>query len=163
MPVRDRYTSIMRVSIQPAPDADQSPQSATSDGSTGGLPDVDTPERLGEFLRDFYQDVAQDDLLGPMFNEIAQVDWADHIPKITGFWSRFLFGIRGYTGNPMAAHFRIHDQSPFTTDHFVRWLELFHDALDAGWQGENVARMKTLALNVARVHSKQLGVTGETE
>jgi hemoglobin len=58
----------------------------------------------------------------------------------------------------MAAHFHIHGQRPFTAEHFVRWLELFHDALDANWQGENVDRMKHLALNVAKVHSKQLGL-----
>ncbi len=144
-----RYKEMVRVTMRSTPNPEP---------TTSGLPDIDTPERLGAFLRDFYQDVAQDLLLGPMFNEVAQVNWHEHIPKIAGFWNRFLFGIRGYDGNPMAAHFHIHGQRPFTAEHFVRWLELFHDALDANWRGENVERMKHLALNVARVHSKQLGL-----
>ncbi len=125
----------------------------------GPLPDIDSSECLQSFLRDFYQDVAQDQLLGPMFNDVAQVDWATHLPKIASFWNRFLFGIEGYAGNPMAAHMSVHEQRPFTMDHFVRWLELFHDALNANWQGENVERMKGLAANVARVHASQLGIT----
>jgi len=33
--------------------------------------DLDTPEEIAEMVRRFYADVAQDDLLGPMFNDVA--------------------------------------------------------------------------------------------
>ena len=39
--------------------------------------DLDGPEEVSEMVRRFYQGVAQDDLLGPMFNDVAQVDWND--------------------------------------------------------------------------------------
>ena len=51
-------------------------------------------------VRRFYSDVTQDDLLGPMFNEVAHVDWCEHLPKLAAFWGRALLGIPGYTGNP---------------------------------------------------------------
>lgn len=112
-------------------------------------------------VRRFYQDVAQDDLLGPMFNDVAQVDWAEHLPKLTAFWCRALLGIPGYQGNPFMAHRLVHEQVPFTEAHFLRWLELFHETLDDGWSGPNVDRAKELAGNVARVHQHQLvGGTG---
>ncbi len=44
-------------------------------------------------VRRFYQDVAQDDLLGPVFNDVAQVEWSEHLPKLTMFWCRALLGI----------------------------------------------------------------------
>ena len=45
---------------------------------------------------DFYREVAFDDLLGPMFGEVAEVDWATHIPKLIDYWCRVLLGQPGY-------------------------------------------------------------------
>ena len=46
--------------------------------------DLDSPGEIAEMVRRFYQDVAQDDLLGPVFNDVARVDWNEHLPKLTG-------------------------------------------------------------------------------
>ncbi len=129
-----------------------------SSGPQRGEPtgDLDTPEEIAEMVRRFYQDVAQDDLLGPMFNDVAQVDWSEHLPKLTAFWCRALLGIEGYVGNPYRAHALVNDQAPFTHAHFERWLELFHEAVELGWTGPNAARALMLAHNVARVHAGQL-------
>jgi len=122
--------------------------------------DLDTPDQVAEMVRRFYQDVAQDDLLGPMFNDVAQVDWSEHLPKLTAFWSRALLGIEGYSGNPFRAHALINARSPFTVAHFERWLQLFADTVELGWTGPNADRALALARNVARVHSGQfLGVS----
>lgn len=107
-------------------------------------------------VRRFYQDVAQDDLLGPMFNDVAQVDWPEHLPKLTAFWCRALLGIEGYVGNPFRAHALVHERSPFTLAHFERWLDLFVETIEGGWAGPNAGRALDLAHNVARVHSQQL-------
>ena len=107
-------------------------------------------------VRRFYQDVAQDDLLGPIFNDVAEVDWAEHLPKLTRFWCRALLGMEGYVGNPYRSHSLINDQARFTLAHFARWLELFEDTIDVGWVGPNAERALALAHNVARVHSSQL-------
>jgi hemoglobin len=118
--------------------------------------DLDSPEQIAEMVRRFYQDVAQDDLLGPMFNDVAQVDWAEHLPKLTAFWCRALLGIEGFVGNPFRAHALIHAQEPFTAAHFERWLSLFHEIVQGGWAGPHVDRALALANNVARVHAAQL-------
>lgn len=118
--------------------------------------DIETVADVTEMVRRFYRDVAQDDILGPVFIDVAQVDWSEHLPKLTAFWSRVLLGIHGYSGNPMQAHYEIHDRSPFTDAHFERWLSLFHDTVRCGWVGPVADRALTLAKNVARVHSTQL-------
>lgn len=118
--------------------------------------DLDTPEEIAEMVRRFYADVSMDDLLGPMFNDVAQVDWSEHIPKLAAFWQRALLGLEGYFGNPFRAHAMIHMQRPFTAAHFERWLTLFHETLDLGWTGPLTDRARMLANNVARVHSNQL-------
>lgn len=116
---------------------------------------VDAAE-VGELVRRFYFDVAQDGLLGPIFNNVAHIDWGVHVPLEATFWCRMLFGQRGYDGNPLRAHQRIHELSPFRAEHFERWLELFLEAVDIGWAGPNADRVKRVACNVARVHSGQL-------
>ncbi len=118
--------------------------------------DLDSPEEIAEMVRRFYADVAQDELLGPLFNDVAQVDWSAHLPKLTAFWCRALLGLPGYVGNPFQAHAHIHRQRPFTAAHFERWLSLFHETLELSWVGPRADRAAELADNVARVHSQQL-------
>ncbi len=118
--------------------------------------DLDSPEEIGEMVRRFYQDVAQDDLLGPVFDDVAQVVWAEHLPKLTAFWCRALLGIDGYVGNPFRAHALVHARAPFTDAHFDRWLQLFHDTVELGWVGPGADRALALADDVARVHRHQL-------
>jgi hemoglobin len=118
--------------------------------------DLDDREAVAEMVVRFYRDVAMDDLLGPLFNDVAQVDWTEHLEKLTAFWCRALFSTPGYEGNPFRSHQNIHAQRPFTTAHFERWLDLFFGTVDSGWAGPNVEKAKALANKVARVHRHQL-------
>lgn len=118
--------------------------------------DLDSPEDITEMVRRFYADVAMDDLLGPVFNDVAQVDWSAHLPRLAAFWSRALLGQPGYSGNPFQAHARVHQQQPFTPAMFERWLSLFEETLELGWVGPNADRALALAQNVARVHREHL-------
>ncbi len=118
--------------------------------------DVDTPEDVDDLVRTFYGAVVQDDLLGPLFEEVAQVDWAEHLPKLSAFWCRALFGTPGYIGNPYARHREVHVRSPFSAAHFDRWLDLFQETIDERWSGPNAEIIKELASNVARVHGASL-------
>ena len=118
--------------------------------------DLDDPTEITEMVRRFYVDVAQDGLLGPVFNDVARVDWSEHLPKLAAFWARALLGRTGYSGNPFRAHLIIHSRQPFTAEHFVRWLEQFHETLDLGWSGPVTEHAKAMARKVAAIHSKQL-------
>ena len=128
------------------------------DGNVSARPtgDLRNSDDVAELVRRFYRDVAQDDLLGPIFNDVARVDWAEHLPKLTAFWCRALFGTVGYAGNPFRAHQLVHVRHAFTAAHFDRWLQLFFETVDLGWAGANAEKVKELASNVARVHHQQL-------
>jgi hemoglobin len=119
------------------------------------VPDLDHPDEISELVRRFYADVAQDDLLGPVFEDVAGVDWSEHLPKLTAFWCRALLGQVGYSGNPYRAHALVHARQPFTPAHFERWLTLFGDTI-ADSDGPNADRALELVADVARVHSRQL-------
>jgi hemoglobin len=118
--------------------------------------DLDDPGEVTEMVRRFYSDVAQDDLLGPIFNTVVRVDWSEHLPKLTEYWCRLLLGQAGYSGNPLRAHLLVHQKSPFTDQHFERWLDLFCETVDLGWTGPNAEQAKTFAVRVARAHGRQL-------
>jgi len=118
--------------------------------------DLRDPGEVAEMVRRFYGDVAQDDLLGPMFNNVARVDWSEHLPKLTDFWCRLLFGLPGYAGNPLRAHQLVHAKRAFTDQHFERWLDLFSETVDLGWTGPNAEKVKAFAVKVARAHRRQL-------
>lgn len=118
--------------------------------------DLDDEVEIAELVRRFYADVAQDDLLGPIFEDVAHVDWVEHLPKLTAFWCRILLSKPGYEGNPFRAHLEVHRRSPFTSGHFERWLDLFHDEVDLGWSGPVAEQAKAFARRVAAVHAKQL-------
>ena len=118
--------------------------------------DLEDPAEVGELVQRFYREVAQDELLGPMFNDVARVDWSEHLPKLVAFWCRALFGTVGYTGNPFRAHQLINAQRAFTPAHFERWLDLFEETVDLGWTGPNADKVKAIGTNVAHVHSHEL-------
>jgi hemoglobin len=118
--------------------------------------DLDDEVEIAELVRRFYADVSQDALLGPVFEDVAQVDWSEHLPKLTAFWCRTLLGLPGYAGNPFQAHREVHERSPFTARHFERWLDLFDETIELGWVGPNADRARALAANVAQVHCQHL-------
>lgn len=118
--------------------------------------DLDTVENIEEMVRRFYRVVAQDSLLGPMYNNVAQVDWSVHVPKLASFWCRALLGSDGYEGNLSRAHERVTAIEPYTPAHFERWLDLFHETVEEGWTGPNTERALRMAHHVAEAQQRRL-------
>jgi hemoglobin len=118
-------------------------------------PDLDGRERIRGFVRDFYRDVAQDDLLGPIF-AAAHVDWPAHLATLTDFWVWQLLGERGYTGNPLRAHAAVDDLVGFRAEHFARWLAIFDETVDERFAGRHAELAKQRARRMARALARLL-------
>ena len=112
------------------------------------LPDLDDVVGIETLVRAFYRRAAMDDLLGPVF-EAADVDWASHIPTVVDFWCWQLLQQPGYTGNTLRAHEELQAATPFTTQHFERWLELFDDTVDDLFAGPHAENAKARAAKMA--------------
>lgn len=125
--------------------------------------DLDDPSEVAELVRCFYAKVDVDDLLGPMFHEVAGVDWPEHLVKLTAFWCRALFGIPGYRGNPFRAHALVHARRSFTVEHFERWLTLFAQTLEDGWQGPKADQAIDVARKVPRCTPTNWWVTWQRQ
>lgn len=108
-----------------------------------GRYDLATHDDVARFVRDFYRQVAMDDVLGPVF-EAASVDWPRHIATLTDFWAWQLLGDDAYVGNPLLAHRPVHARTPLGVAHYDRWVQILDDTLDAGFAGPvtEVARVR---------------------
>lgn len=84
-----------------------------------------TLNNIRNLVEHFYKNVQQDDLLGPIFNDIAKVDWDHHIDLICQFWNSILLKTNEYHGNAYRKHVILGEKVRLTELHFTRWLKLF--------------------------------------
>jgi len=99
----------------------------------------------------FYERVRMDDTIGPIFNEVARVDWNKHLPVMYSFWENIIFQTGDYAGNPMSAHFKLHKMHPLEKPHFERWKSIFLETTDELFQGDHAELAKQRALSIATV------------
>jgi hemoglobin len=113
-------------------------------------PEADIGDRsdIELFVRDFYRQAAMDGVLGPIF-AAAAINWNAHIETLVDFWSWQLFGQRGYDGNPLRAHEPVHARTPFSAEHYERWLALFEDTIDHSFVGPVADLAKARARKMA--------------
>lgn len=97
----------------------------------------------------FYEKVKTDTIIGYLFNDIAQVDWTNHLPKMYDFWENILFYKGNYSGNPMTAHKELHQKSAMTQQHFQHWIFLFKTTVDELFSGTKAEEIKDRAFNIA--------------
>lgn len=117
-------------------------------------PDLSSPKEIARLVRTFYARVALDDLLSPVFNDQAQVHWPEHWDNITAFWCKLELGIPGFAGTPTQTHSALSSVIPFRAEQFGRWVQLFHDTIDKGWDGPHAASIKQRAAQIAKMQSR---------
>lgn len=84
-----------------------------------------TKAHIEKLVIQFYQQVQKDDLLGPIFNDVAKVDWEQHIPLLCQFWNNIMLKTNEYHGNAYLKHVMLGQQTNIREEHFSRWLALF--------------------------------------
>ena len=123
---------------------------------TTEVPDLDRRSHIHDAVVAFYREVVFDDVLGPVFDEVAEVDWAIHMPTLVSYWCRVLLGETA-SGLPMlAAHARIHSLEPLTGEMFDRWYVLWASTIDDRWAGPGAERAKAHAARIATTMAKRV-------
>lgn len=110
--------------------------------------DIESRRDVHDLVVGFYREVVFDDLLEPVFGEVAEVDWALHIPRLVDYWCKVLLGERGYMGALIASHQHVHDIEPLRIEHFDRWYALWERSIDLGWTGPTAERAKRHAARI---------------
>ena len=110
----------------------------------------------------FYTKVRADETIGYLFNDVAQVNWALHLPRMYDFWENILFQTGGFKGNPMAAHVQLHQRSPLTAAHFEQWLKLFLATVDELFDGDMAELIKQRARSISTMMQIKVHPSGDS-
>ena len=121
--------------------------------------DIEGMEDIRLLVDTFYGKVRADDLLKDLFNERIQNRWPEHLEKMYRFWQTVLLEEHTYQGSPFPPHARLAVDS----EHFNRWVKLFHETVNelfdgeratrAKWQGQRMAEMFHYKIEYYRINS----------
>lgn len=113
------------------------------------MKDIENRDDIMLLVNTFYDKVQKTDELNYFFNDIAQLDWEAHLPKMYDFWETILFHKSGYKGNPMVKHVNLHKIAPLKRANFDTWLLLFKTTVDELFEGEMATKIKIRAISIA--------------
>jgi hemoglobin len=116
--------------------------------------EIKTMEQIKELVDKFYGKVNADELLSPVFNQEAKVNWEEHLPKMYKFWGTQLIGTGDYSGRPFPPHTELH----IGKAHFERWISLFLETVNENFTGEVAEIAKQKAGNIAAIFQHKLGL-----
>lgn len=118
--------------------------------------DIESRADLEMLLTDFYRAATRDEKIGYFFTEVARLDIEAHLPVITNFWEKILFGAKAYYGNPFVVHQRLDEQAALNPEHFTRWVEIFQATVDQHFAGRTAQMAKMRAAAIAHNMSNAL-------
>jgi hemoglobin len=113
------------------------------------MKDISNREDIKLLIDTFYSKVQTNKELGYFFNDVAQVDWESHLPKMYDFWETILFHKAVYKGNPMKKHVALHQLAKLKKEHFEIWLGLFKTTVDELFEGDKTEQIKNRASSIA--------------
>src|SRR5690554_2396183 len=100
----------------------------------------------------FYSKVQQDDLIGPIFNEVIKNNWPTQLGKMYRFWQTVLLNEHTYHGTPFMPHINL----PISRPHFERWMGMFNETVDELFEGEVADEAKWRADKMAQMFMHKL-------
>lgn len=118
--------------------------------------DIATEADIKSLVDSFYQKVNADELLSPIFNGVARVDWAEHLPTMYRFWGSLLLRHNTYQGQPWPKHAPL----PVNAAHFSRWLSLFKQTVDEQFAGPKAVEAKNIAASIADTFQNRMRQKG---
>ena len=116
--------------------------------------DIQTEEDIKALVDAFYAKVNEDALLSPIFNDVAKVNWEEHLPHLCRFWSTLLFRTMTFQGQPFPKHMVL----PVKREHFDRWIGLFVETVDQLFAGPKAEEAKGYARSIADTFQLRMGL-----
>ncbi|MEZ4722380.1 MAG: group III truncated hemoglobin [Flavobacteriales bacterium] len=95
----------------------------------------------------FYARIREDELLAPVFNQIIEDRWPEHLEKMYRFWQTVLLNEHTYHGSPFAPHAKL----DVNKAHFERWIDLFYQTIDEYFTGTVADEAKWRAARMAEM------------
>ncbi|WP_026819072.1 group III truncated hemoglobin [Arthrobacter castelli] len=125
------------------------------------LPDLQDRDDVYDLVNSFYQRAFNDELLGPIFLDVAQMDLQAHMPIMCDFWETVLFRAGLYKRNALQKHVDLHAKAPLGLEHFDRWLAIWTANVDDRYAGPKAELAKVQAGRIAQsIHRRLQGRSG---
>jgi hemoglobin len=118
------------------------------------MKDIQNKDDIKVLVDAFYAKVNEDELLSPIFNQIAKVNWEAHLPRMYQFWASLLLDANEYRGQPFDKHAEHSDH--IHAKHFDRWILLFNQTIDELFEGEKAKLAKTRAQSIGAIFQYKL-------
>ena len=125
--------------------------------------DIETREDIELLVNSFYDKIKTNAILGHIFNDVAKINWEEHLPKMYSFWASLLLGEHSFSGNPMIKHVELSKLTAMTETEFSEWLLLFSQTLDDLFEGNRANEAKTRAANIARLMLHKIQATDQRQ
>lgn len=103
--------------------------------------DIKSREDIERLVDSFYNKAGSDDLLGPIFHKLSESQI--YRQTLYQYWKDALLS-PGPDLN--SRQFPKHLERMFTTQHFIRWLSLFLDTIDANYSGHTAEKAKVIVI-----------------
>ena len=117
-------------------------------------PDITLPADIRLLIDTFYEKVKNDEVIGYIFNDVANVNWEHHLPVMYAFWEFLLLdNADAYRGNPIQKHLDLHAKHALKAAHFDRWLALFQSSVDELFEGPVAENAKKVRRECAMIHA----------
>ncbi len=124
--------------------------------------DIIDREDVVLLVNSFYYKVQESPILGFIFNDIAKLNWDEHLPRMHSFWASALFNEQSFNGNPMRKHIALSKITPMTEVQFNEWLTLFYQTVDEHFIGRKADEAKARASNIARNFRRNIEASQES-
>lgn len=111
--------------------------------------DIKNRADIEKLVTIFYGRVMKDPAISYFFNDVAKVNWENHLPKMCDFFENILLSSGNYEGNPMSAHEELQKKCEVKGEHFHYWNTLFDATVDELFSGAKADEIKQRATNIA--------------
>lgn len=123
--------------------------------------DLQNRSDVADLVTAFYRRAFEDELIGPIFTDVAHLDLDHHLPIMCDFWETVLFRAGLYDRNAFAVHVALDAKVALEGEHFERWLAIWVENVDDHFAGERAERAKTQATRIAAsIHRRLQGGSG---
>lgn len=120
--------------------------------------DISSQEDIKLLVDTFYNKVQTNATLGYIFNDVAKLNWDEHLPKMYSFWGSLLLQEHSYQGNPMQIHVELSKITTMSSVEFSEWINLFYQTVDELFEGEIASEAKIRAANIARLMQHRIEI-----
>ncbi|MCE3556086.1 group III truncated hemoglobin [Pseudonocardia sp. RS11V-5] len=111
---------------------------------------------ITDLVDEVYRRVFSDEVLGPIFVEVARVDLSAHLPVMCDFWSTVLLRDGTYHRNALRPHLDLNARCELAEAHFARWRALWTATVDQRHAGKRAELAKSQATRIAGAIRRRL-------